>query len=80
MSTATIFVNNRSQAVRLPAEVRFPPSVRQVRVRVVGVDRVISPVEQVWDSFFNPPPGAVLASDDFMAERATQEQAPRESL
>ena len=80
MTTTTVFVNNRSQAVRLPAEARFPASVKKVQVRVVGTDRVISPVEQAWDSFFNPAPGALLVSDDFMPERAPQEQATREAL
>ena len=80
MTASTLFVNNRSQAVRLPAQARFPASVKRVQVRVVGADRVISPVEQLWDSFFNPEPGSLLATDDFMAERASQAQAPREAF
>ena len=51
-STGSIFVNNRTQAVRLPVETRFPGSVKKVVVRVVGKDRVLSPVENTWDSFF----------------------------
>ena len=50
MTATTVFVNNRSQAVRLPAQARFPASVKRVQVRVVGADRVISPVEQAWQS------------------------------
>ena len=80
MTTTTLFVNNRSQAVRLPAQARFPASVKRVQVRIVGADRVISPVEQLWDSFFNPEPGSLLATDDFMAERASQTQSPRETF
>ena len=80
MTATTVFVNNRSQAVRLPAEARFPASVKRVQVRVVGADRVISPVEQAWDSFFKPEQGSQLATDDFMAERASQAQAPREAF
>ncbi len=80
MATSTVFTNNRSQAVRLPAEARFPAGVKKVEVRVVGTDRVISPVSQGWDSFFNPPPGQGVASKDFMAQRATQEQKPREAF
>ena len=77
MTTSTVFTNNRTQAVRLPAEVRFPDSVKRVSVRVVGQDRVITPVESTWDSFFAHTP---LPSDDFMQERATQHQPEREAL
>ena len=53
MTTAKIFMNNRSQAVRMPAEARFEESVKAVNVRVVGKDRVLSPIENTWDSFFD---------------------------
>ena len=52
MKVARIFENNRTQAVRLPVEFRFPESVKQVHVRVLGQERVISPVGASWDSFF----------------------------
>ena len=80
MSTTTVFTNNRSQAVRLPAEARFPDSVKKVQVRVVGAERVITPVAHAWDSFFLPEAQAASATDDFMADRAGQHQAERESL
>lgn len=75
MSTGSVFENNRTQAVRLPADSRFPDSVKKVTVRVVGMDRVLSPVEHTWDSFFLAQEGV---SDDFLPERASQEQADRE--
>ena len=50
MPTGSVFVNNRTQAV-LPAETRFP-DVKQVNVRVVGQDRVLSPITNSWDTFF----------------------------
>ena len=77
MSITTVFTNNRSQAVRLPADVRLPEGVRKVRVRARGVDRIISPVGQTWDEFFLNGP---RASDDFMAERAGQQQGEREAF
>ncbi len=80
MSSTTVFTNNRSQAVRLPVEARFPDSVKKVQVRVVGADRVISPVEKTWDSFFKPEPGKAEVTDDFMADRASQAQPDRETL
>jgi antitoxin VapB len=77
MFTGSVFVNNRTQAVRLPAETRFPENVKKVTVRVVGQDRVLSPIENTWDSFFH---SEERVTDDFMTERATQEQPDRESF
>jgi antitoxin VapB len=79
MSTSTVFTNNRSQAVRLPAEARFPEHVKRVDVRVVGQQRVITPIDAAWDNFFAAPPEA-MPTPDFMAERADQAQADREAL
>ncbi|WP_298236046.1 type II toxin-antitoxin system VapB family antitoxin [uncultured Azohydromonas sp.] len=75
MSISSVFTNNRSQAVRLPADVRLPEGVKKVQVRARGVDRIISPVGHTWDEFFLNGP---RVSEDFMAERATQQQAERE--
>ncbi len=77
MSTGSVFVNNRTQAVRLPADTRFPDEVKQVNVRVVGKDRVLSPVDSSWDSFFL---SNDRMSDDFMEERPSQEQSERETF
>ena len=44
MTTGTIFLNNRTQAVRLPKAVAFPPGVAKVEVEVVGDTRVLRPV------------------------------------
>lgn len=77
MSTGTVFENNRTQAVRLPADTRFPEGVKKVNVRVLGKDRIISPVEETWDSFFLC---ETSVSDDFMSERASQEQTEREAF
>lgn len=77
MTTTTVFINNRTQAVRLPAEVRFPESTKRVDVRVLGNERIIAPVDQVWDSFFLNSP---LPSDDFLPERASLGQGVREGF
>jgi len=77
MSITSVFTNNRSQAVRLPAELRLPEGVKKVRVRARGLDRIISPVGHSWDEFFLNGPAA---SEDFMAERAAQHQSGREPL
>lgn len=65
-SIGTIFINNRTQAVRLPLDVRLPDGVRKVEVRVKGHERIIAPLGQSWDSFFL---GGSAVGDDFMAER-----------
>ncbi len=77
MPTGSVFVNNRTQAVRLPAETRFPENVKKVIVRVVDQDRVLSPIESAWDSFFL---SEEYVTDDFRTERTSQEQQDREAL
>jgi antitoxin VapB len=77
MATSTVFINNRTQAVRLPAELRLPDDVKRVDVRARGNERIIAPLGQTWDSFFL---GGQAASEDFMSERASQEQMEREAL
>lgn len=77
MAISTVFTNNRTQAVRLPAELRLPESVKKVEVRARGKDRIISPVGHRWDEFFLNGP---RVSDDFMSERGSQNQSDREDL
>jgi antitoxin VapB len=77
MSIGTVFVNNRTQAVRLPLDVRLPDDVRKVEIRARGKERIISPVGHSWDSFFMD---AAVVSDDFLPTRASQTQAEREAL
>lgn len=77
MLTGTVFANNRTQAVRLPAELRLPESVKQVSVRARGNERIIAPLAETWDSFFINGPAV---SPDYMEARASQEQPERESF
>jgi antitoxin VapB len=77
VALGSVFVYNRTQAVRLPAEARFPEGVKKVIVRIVGVDRVLSPVNNAWDSFFLSKEGV---TEDFMTARASQEQTERDAL
>ncbi|UCZ56239.1 antitoxin [Desulfurispirillum indicum] len=77
MATGTVFENNRTQAVRLPAETRFPEGVKKVHIRVHGNERILSPQNAAWDSFFN---ASENVSDDFMEERASQSPQEREEL
>ncbi|MCA9734049.1 antitoxin [candidate division KSB1 bacterium] len=66
MQTAKVFMNGRSQAVRLPKEFRVEG--KEVYIRKVGDDIVLSPKKKTWDDFF-----AMLESygdmSDFNIER-----------
>ncbi len=72
-----LFLSNRSQAVRIPADLRLPDSVKEVELRACGQERIIAPVGRGWDSFFLDGPSA---SDDFLADRASQDQTEREAF
>ena len=71
-----IFKSNRSQAVRLPIEVAFPESVKDVEITAIGNRRVIVPRGESWDDWFDAPG----VSSDFMAERKQPEDQHRETL
>jgi antitoxin VapB len=76
MTCSTVFTSNRSQAVRLPKAVAFPPDVHQVEIIKVGHSRIITPVGKRWDDLFHNGPRATA---DFMTERhqpAAQEREP----
>ena len=73
----TLFMNNRTQSVRLPVDMRFDESVKKVNIRIVGEDRVLSPISNTWDSFFL---ATETVSDDFMQERNNLMQPEREAL
>jgi antitoxin VapB len=55
MTRTRLFRSNRSQALRLPEDVAFPPSVQEVVVFREGVRRVVVPADAVWDDFFDHP-------------------------
>ena len=58
-------------------ELRLPDGVKKVDIRAKGNERIISPVGQTWDSFFLNGP---KVTDDFMEERASQNQPDREAF
>jgi antitoxin VapB len=76
VTRSTVFTSHRSQAARLPKPVALPPNVRQVEITKLGRSRLISPVDQSWDSFFE----GATASEDFMAERHQPAAKKREPL
>ncbi len=59
---AKIFMNNRSQAVRLPKEYQF--DTQEVFIRKVGDEVILSPRPADWSSYLANGP---VASADFMS-------------
>ncbi|MCY7308631.1 MAG: type II toxin-antitoxin system VapB family antitoxin [Rhodoferax sp.] len=62
--TARVGKNNRAQVVTIPLEYRFPPEMKEVFIRKVGEDIVLSPRPRDWSSFLA---SKSRVSDDFMA-------------
>lgn len=58
--TAKIFMNNRSQAVRLPKEFQF--DTPEVFIRKEGDEVILSPRPQDWSELISGP----FASEEFM--------------
>ena len=75
METAKIFMNGRSQAIRLPKAYRFEGD--EVYIKKVGDVVILIPYHAPWqvltDSFN-------MFSDDFMSTREQPEQEEREEL
>jgi len=66
--TAKLFRNGRSQAVRLPAEFRFPGSEVYVRQDAATGDVILSRRPDSWQDFFDLV-DSLHVPDDFMSER-----------
>jgi antitoxin VapB len=77
MLQGSIFITNKTQAVRLPVEARFNDSVKKVFIRKNGEERILCPVENTWDSFFLSDD---KVSNDFLTERAEQTESIREAF
>ncbi len=60
-----LFKSNQSQAVRLSKSVAFPSDVKEVEVVVIGNSRIITPVNQCWDNWFD----SETTSSEFMTSR-----------
>ena len=59
--TAKLFMNNRSQSVRLPKEFQF--NTREVFIRKEGDEVILSPRPNDWSEYLATGP---VASDDYM--------------
>lgn len=70
VATTKLFLNNTTQAVRLPKDVAFPDDVTEVEIIVSGDSRVIVPKGGRIDHYLANRP---RVPDDFMIDR---EQPP----
>jgi antitoxin VapB len=75
MKTARLFINGRSQAVRLPKDCRFSGSDVYVK-KLQGMVMLI-PKDNPWASLVN---SLEQFTDDFMITREQPEQQSRENL
>jgi antitoxin VapB len=55
LARTSLFLSNRSQAVRLPKAVAFSDEVREVVIVPDGPRRIIAPANAAWDDFFDAP-------------------------
>jgi antitoxin VapB len=62
--TARVGKNNRAQIVTIPLAYRFPDGMKEVFVRKVGEDLVLSPRPADWRGFLA---SKLRVSDDFVA-------------
>ncbi len=75
MQTAKIFINGRSQAVRLPKEFRFTGN--GVFIKKIGGMVVLIPKDDPWSILAN---SLDQFTDDFMENRDQPIQSSRENL
>ena len=71
--TAKIFMNGRSQAVRLPKDFRF--DCDEVFVYKQGEGVLLSPKKNSWDDFFDQPSAF---GEDFLNNRDNDEPQERD--
>ncbi|WP_411824614.1 type II toxin-antitoxin system antitoxin VapB [Leptospira sp. 'Mane'] len=76
MQTAKIFLNGRSQAVRLPKEFQFKGE--EVFIQKVGDAVILVPKNKVWNAFLD---GLNGFTDDFLKEgRSELPESERDSF
>ena len=71
LARTSLFLSNRSQAVRLPKALAFAEEIREVVIVPDGPRRIIAPADAAWDDFFD-------ASGVDLGERTQPEMQERE--
>ena len=73
ITTAKLFMNGQSQAVRLPKEFRFEG--KEVYIQRLGNKIILSNKKQSWNQFFNEDS---VFDDDFLSQRDNDEPQERD--
>lgn len=76
MERGSVFMTNKTQAVRFPKSVRLPSGVTSVDIERRGCSWIVTPSEQSWAAWFE----GEGASRDFMEEREQPEVQERAAL
>ena len=81
--TAKLFMNGRSQAVRLPAEFRFPGNEVSIRKDLETGDVILSSQKQVkrqsnWDEFLHLLDKLGPVHEDLLTDRDRTPPTPRD--
>lgn len=74
MNTAKIFINGRSQAVRLPKRFRF--NTQEVSITPLGKGVVIQPLHKTWKTIFEEL--ILIPNNDFLSDR--EDLPPQERM
>jgi antitoxin VapB len=67
MQTAKLFINGRSQAVRLPKKCQFKGS--DVYIQKIGSTVILFPKDKIWETFLH---GLNSFTEDFLADGRNQ--------
>jgi antitoxin VapB len=70
---ARVGKNNRTQVVTIPLEFRFPENMKEVFIRKVGDELILSPRPNDWSAFLA---SNIQVSSDFMAHIEDIEDLP----
>jgi len=76
MTTAKVLKSGKSNFLELTESAAFPEFVEEVSVVAIGNTRIITPVDESWDNWFDNP----LVTDDFMSDRLQPEDQSRDGF
>ena len=76
MERGSVFMNNKTQAIRLPKSVRLPDGTKTVDIVRRGRAWVIVPSDQSWAQWFE----GTEVSPDFIGSRDQPDELERDAL
>lgn len=76
MDRGSVFLTNKTQAVRFPKSVRLPEGIKSVEIERRGRSWLVTPLGHGWAAWFDE----TDVSSDFMADRDQPAEQEREQL